>query len=106
VKGEYIGKTFSNILTRILDNFNIQNRILAVTINNVFNNNTLVENFNQKFRKSITEVFDGNSVIYIFYLAHVIQLAVKIMMGRLNIEIKDNLKKVNWEGDKIVEKIN
>jgi hypothetical protein len=88
VKEEYFGKTLSNILARILDNFNIRNRILAITTDNAFNNNKLIENLNQKLRKSITEVFDGNPVVYIFYLAHIIQLAAKAMMGRLKIEVK------------------
>jgi hypothetical protein len=96
MKKEYIGKTFSNILVRIL----------IVTINNAFNNNTLMENFNRKFRKLVTEIIDKNSIISIFCLIYVIQLAVKIMMGRLNIEIKNNSKKVNWESDKVIEEIN
>jgi hypothetical protein len=106
MKKEYTGKTFSNILARILDNFNIRNRILAITTNNASNNNTFVKNLNQKFRKSVIEIFNRNSVIYIFYLIYVIQLTVKIIMGRFNIEIKDNLKKVNWKSDKAVEEIN
>jgi hypothetical protein len=105
VKEEYFGKTLFNILARILNNFNIRNRILAVTINNAFNNNTFMENLNQKFRKSITEIFGGNSVVHIPYLTHIIQLTAKIIMGRLKIEIKNNSKKVNWEGDKAVKEI-
>jgi hypothetical protein len=68
---------------------------IAVTINNAFNNNTLIENLNQEFRKSVTEVFGGNPVVYVPYLVYVIQLAAKIMMGRFKIEIKNDSKKVN-----------
>jgi hypothetical protein len=105
IKGNYFDKIFFGVLISMLDNFNIRNRILAVTIDNVFNNNTFVGTFNQEFRKSITEIFHIDSIFHIPCLAYVIQLAVKIMMGRLKIEAKNDSKKINWEGDKGTEEI-
>jgi hypothetical protein len=95
MKGEYSGKTFSNILMPILDDFDIRNLILAITINNASNNNILVKNLNHEFRKSVTEIFSENSVIHISYLAYIIQLTAKIMMERFKIEAKNYSKKVN-----------
>jgi hypothetical protein len=95
VKGDYSGKIFSGVLASMLDSFSIRNRILAVTINNAFNNNTFIGIFNKEFRKSVTEVFDTNLILYIFYLAHVIQLVAKIIMRRFKIESKNNSMKIN-----------
>jgi hypothetical protein len=105
IKGDYFGKIFSGVLVSILDNFSIRNRILAVTIDNAFNNNTLIGILNKEFRKSVTEIFNIDLIFHIFCLAYVIQLAVKIMMGRFKIESKNNSMKVNWEKDKAAEEI-
>jgi hypothetical protein len=64
-----------------------------------------VKSFNKKFRKSVTEIFNTNSILYLFYLTHVIQLAAKIIMGRFKIESKNNSKKVNRKKDKAAEEI-
>jgi hypothetical protein len=105
MKGNYSGKILSGVLISILNNFSIRNRILAVTIDNVFNNNIFMGILNKEFRKSVTEIFNIDSIFYIPYLVHVIQLAVKIIMGRFKIEPKNNLMEINWEGDKIAEEI-
>jgi hypothetical protein len=76
-----------------------------MTIENASNNNTFVGILNKEFRKSITEVFDINSIFHIFYLTYVIQLTAKAMMGRFKIEPKNNSIKVNWKKNKIAEKI-
>jgi hypothetical protein len=74
-------------------------------IDNASNNNTFIRILNKEFRKSITEIFDIDLILYILYLVYIIQLAVKIMMGRFKIELKNNLIEVNWEGDKAAEEI-
>jgi hypothetical protein len=104
IKKDHSDKIFYGVLISILDSFSIRDRILAVTMDNASNNNTLIRIFNKEFRKLVTE-FDINSIFYISYLVYVIQLAVKIMMGRFKIEPKNNLIKVNWEGDKAAEEI-
>jgi hypothetical protein len=105
IKGNHSDKTFSGVLISMLDSFSIRNRILAVMTNNASNNNTLIGILNQKFRKSITEIFSTDSIFYILYLAYVIQLTAKIMIERFKIEPKNNLKKINWEEDKVAEEI-
>jgi hypothetical protein len=105
IKEYHIVKILSGILITVLNNFNIRDRILAVTIDNVSNNNTLIRILNKKLRKSVTEIFNINLIFHILYLAHIIQLAVKIMIGRLKIEPKNNLMEVNWEKNKAAEEI-
>jgi hypothetical protein len=105
IKGDHSGKTFFGILISILDNFSIRDRILVVTINNVSNNNTFIRILNKKFRKLVTEIFNTDSIFHILYLAYIIQLAVKIIMGRFKIEPKNNSIKINWEEDKAAEEI-
>jgi hypothetical protein len=104
IKKDHSDKIFYGVLISILDSFSIRDRILAVTMDNASNNNTLIRIFNKEFRKLVTE-FDINSIFYISYLVYVIQLAVKIMIGRFKIELKNNSIEVNWQGDKVAEKI-
>jgi hypothetical protein len=103
IKENHFGKILSDILISILDNFSILDRILAMKIDNASNNNIFIEILNKEFRKSITEIFNINLIFHILYLAYIIQLTVKIMIGRLKIESKNNLMKINWERDKIAE---
>jgi hypothetical protein len=105
MKENHSDKTFSGVLTSILNNFSIRNRILAITTDNAFNNNTFIEILNKEFRKSITEIFNIDSIFHIPYLAHVIQLAAKTIIGRLKIELKNNSIKINWEENKAAEEI-
>jgi hypothetical protein len=95
VKGDHFGKIFSGVLILILDSFSIRDRILVVTIDNAFNNNIFIGIFNKELRKSVTEIFSTDLIFHIFYLAYIIQLAVKIMMGRFKIELKNNSIEVN-----------
>jgi hypothetical protein len=76
-----------------------------VTTDNASNNNTLIGTLNKEFRKSVTEIFDIDSIFHIPYLAHVIQLTEKTMIERFKIESKNNSIEVNWEGDKAAEEI-
>jgi hypothetical protein len=76
-----------------------------VTTDNASNNNTFIGTLNKEFRKSITEIFDTDSILHIPYLAYIIQLAAKIIMGRFKIESKNDLMEINWEGDKVAEEI-
>jgi hypothetical protein len=105
VKENYSGKTLSGVLISVLDNFSIRDRILAVTIDNVSNNNTFVRTLNKEFRKSVTEVFSIDLIFHIPYLTHVIQLTVKAIMERFEIESKNNSMEINWERDKSAEEI-
>jgi hypothetical protein len=105
IKRNYSGKTFSGVLASILDNFSIRDRILAMIINNVSNNNTFMRTLNKKFRKSVTKIFNTDSILHIPCLTYVIQLAAKAIMRRFKIEPKNNSIKINWEGDKAAEEI-
>jgi hypothetical protein len=105
MKEDYFGKTFSGVLVSVLDSFSIRDRILTMTTDNASNNNTFIRILNKEFRKLVTEIFDTDSILYIPYLTYVIQLAAKIIIGRLKIELKNDLMKINWEEDKVAEKI-
>jgi hypothetical protein len=95
MKEDYSGKIFSGVLISILDSFSIRNRILIMTTDNASNNNIFIGILNKEFRKSVTEIFNTDSILHILYLAHIIQLAAKTMMGRFKIEPKNNSMKIN-----------
>jgi hypothetical protein len=105
MKKDHSDKTFSDVLISILDSFSIRDRILAVTTDNASNNNIFMRILNKELRKSVTEIFNINSILHIPYLAYVIQLAAKIIIGRLKIESKNNSIKINWEKNKTAEEI-
>jgi len=71
MKDSHAGKTFLNILVFILQYYNIRDRVLSITTDNAFNNDTLLNVLNQKLKKSVNEIFSID-IIRIPYLAHVI----------------------------------
>ncbi len=54
---KYSDRALSRIVINILENFNIRDRVLALTINNTSNNLTLLNSFNELLAKSINDIF-------------------------------------------------
>ncbi len=68
---EYSGRALSRIVINILESFNIRDRVLALIIDNAFNNLTLLNSLNKLLTKSIDDIF-VKDIIYFPCLAHVI----------------------------------
>jgi hypothetical protein len=78
--------------------------VLLIITDNAFNNNTLLNALNQELKKSVDEIFSID-IIRILYLAHVIQLYVKILIKILKIDPKDESKEAGPANDKSTENI-
>jgi hypothetical protein len=78
--------------------------MLSITIDNASNNNTLLNALNQKLKKSVNEIF-STDIIRIPYLAHVIQLCVKVLIKILKIDPKDENKETEPANDKFTKNI-
>jgi len=57
INEEYSGRALSHIVINILESFNIRDRVLALIINNISNNLTLLDSFNESLAKSIDDIF-------------------------------------------------
>jgi len=68
---KYSDRALSRIVINILENFNIRDRVLALTINNTSNNLTFLNSLNKSLIKSINNIF-VKDIIRLSYLAYVI----------------------------------
>lgn len=74
--GKHSGANLSDILLDILRKYDIEDRVLAVTTDNASNNDTLIKSLQQNLT-------DNTTLIRIPCLAHVIQLSLNELLGKL-----------------------
>ena len=83
LSGEHTGENFSEIVTPILERYNISKKLFAITTDNAGNNSTLMHFLEQ----SVQEITEDASyeIFHIPCLAHVIQLAVNAFTNELKV---------------------
>lgn len=98
VYGSHTGKNLAEILLKNLRQHNLQHRILAITTDNASNNTTLMAELDESLRgeletDSLLEDFQDTTLSqlisnrhHIPCLAHVLQLAVNALLGKLRID--------------------
>lgn len=90
--GAHSGVNLSTILMELLQKYDIVKRVLAITTDNASNNNTLIENIQEPIQS--LRLPNQALIVRIPCLAHVIQLSLRDLLGR----IKANPKKTTQAG--------
>lgn len=86
--GAHSGVNLSTTLMELLQKYDIVNRVLAITTDNASNNNTLIENI-QETIKSL-RLPSQALIVRIPCLAHVIQLSLRDLLGRIKANPKND----------------
>ena len=84
-EGNYMGQSLVQTLDSILAKHDISDRVLAITTDNAKNNATLTQELQQVLDLANFCAKQG----HISYLAHVIQLSLKELFGKIRI-VPDN----------------
>lgn len=92
--GAHSGVNLSAVLLRLLQKYNLVDRVLAITTDNASNNNTLVASI-QEMVQSL-DLGDDTAIIRVSCIAHVIQLSLKQLLGQMKAEPKNNTTQVEW----------
>ena len=84
IQKKHTGANFANIVLRILQNFNVQNRLLAITADNAATNHTM----RTSLKDGLNNIkIDWNAAAdTIPCLAHIIQLVVKAFLTELDVK--------------------
>jgi len=86
LKGSHTGEHMAGILYKVLERFTITKRLLCITTDNAGNNGMMQKELEELLNSlDINNNWSSNS-IKIPYLAHVIQLIVKAILGAFNIK--------------------
>ncbi len=89
IEDKHINSNLSSIIEWILQELDIQDRVMTIIMNNVSNNNVIMMTLNETL-----QTFSVTS--YLSCLAHVIQLTVKQLLKLLMLSSKNENEKKYW----------
>jgi hypothetical protein len=94
LQGSHTGNYLSEILLKVLQQYDLAGRVLAVTADNASNNHTLIK----RIREQIVSLSlgKGTPIIRIPCIAHVIQLSLKALLGNLKLGPVNETAQKEW----------
>ena len=92
--GTHSGVNLGEVLLKLFQKYNITNRVLAVTTDNASNNTTLIKSV-QKAIDSL-DLQNQAEIVRMPCIAHVIQLSVKELLGKLKADPKNDFAERVW----------
>lgn len=92
--GTHSGVNLSSVLLKLLEQYNIVDRVLAITTDNASNNGTLVDSFQDSV--DLLELPNQSIVVRIPCLAHVIQLSLRELLGLVKADPKNDTTDKVW----------
>ena len=77
------------VINTILEKYNLLNRVLLITTDNIYYNSTLIKELNSYINEAIDKGFLNNNITRIRCLIYVIQLALKALLGKIRLTPKN-----------------
>jgi hypothetical protein len=99
LEGKHSGLNLCTVLRVVLDKYGIADRILAITTDNASNNGTLTKELQQALSMVNFNARGG----HISCLAHVLQLSLKELLGKIRIEPKNDDVDTTWREEDLNE---
>ena len=110
--GKHSGTNLANVALRVLEQHELQLRVLAVATDGASNNTTMMVQFNDQIRETLdtspalrSQAFDADimrltdSSTHIPCLAHVIQLAVRALLDSVRVTAKNQQVDNHWDDE-------
>ena len=100
VEGSHTGIKLAEVLNSVLIRHSIEDRVLALTTDSASNNTTMVDELRRMIRSNRALALlhtDANEIQRVPCLSHVIQLAVKQLLGCIHINPKNADFKTSWD---------
>jgi citrate lyase gamma subunit len=97
--GAHSGANLSKVVLDMLQEHQITDRVLSVTTDNASNNKTLIEIVHEAFEglQSSSDV----AIIRVPCIAHVIQLSLKSLLGKMKAIPKNDTVEQTWSDDRV-----
>ncbi|KAJ5742120.1 hypothetical protein N7533_011529 [Penicillium manginii] len=99
ISGSHTGVNLGRVVLQILEKHQIADRILAVTTDNASNNKTLIAAVNDS-TKTLQQETDS-TIVQVPCLAHVIQLSLTDLLGKIKAAPKNNNTETEWSEDRV-----
>jgi hypothetical protein len=97
--GAHSGANLSKVVLDLLQEHQITDRVLSVTTDNASNNKTLIESVHEAIEglQSSSDV----AIIRVPCIAHVIQLSLKSLLGKMKAIPKNDTVEQTWSDDRV-----
>lgn len=92
--GAHSGTNLSTILLELFQQYQIIDRVLAITTDNTSNNNTLMSSIQES--SQLLELGANTAIIRVPCIAHVIQLSLKQLLGHMKAKPKNETTEMEW----------
>ena len=96
IQGAHDGEKLAGITMKVLQDFKLEDRLLAITADNASNNGTLRKDLARRLQREYRLRWDATRHT-IPCMAHVIQLVVKEIIGHLNIDAPNDIPVNTWD---------
>ena len=96
ISGAHDGENLAQITMKVLQDFQIEDRLFAITADNASNNGTLQKDLARRLQRECRLSWDASRHT-VPCLAHVVQLVVKEMIEYLKIEAPHDRPETRWE---------
>lgn len=105
--GVHSGQELASVVNNILEKRKLSERVISITTDNASSNGTMVSELNSYLKEAIeNQRFLDGKVIQMPCLAHVIQLAVKALLGKIRLRpTNDNFIAV-WQEQQDLDDLN
>jgi hypothetical protein len=98
--GSHSGANLSEVLFQLLQEHRITDRVLAVTTDNASNNMTLMAGVHEAI-ESLQQSSNDVVIIRVPCIAHVIQLSLKDLLGKMKAAPKNDTAEQAWSDDRV-----
>lgn len=101
------GALLARTVNKVLEKYQLTDRIVSITTDNASNNGTMMDQLNGYLDEALSngQLLD-NTIQHIPCLAHIIQLALKALLGKLRLRPTNDEFILNWEGEQQLEELN
>ena len=97
--GTHSGANLGDVVIRILQQYEIIDRVLAVTTDNASNNTTLIAAVNDTIQA--LQLNTDSTIIQVPCIAHVIQISLTDLLGKMKATPKNDTAELEWKEDRV-----
>lgn len=99
LSGTHSGTNLGEVVVRILRQYKIIDRVLAVTTDNASNNTTLIAAMNDTIQA--LQLNTDSTIIQVPCIAHVIQISFTDLLGKMKATPKNDTAELEWKEDRV-----
>lgn len=99
LSGSHSGVNLNDVVLKLLQQHKITDRVLAVTTDNASNNTTMMSSIQESLQP--LELNNGSTIVRVPCIAHIIQLSLNDLLGKMKAIPKNESTEIDWSDDRV-----